>query len=452
MNVPASPDVAGSATCTQTGNGWTCTNPCLSSPSVSLVESQACTQDALRAIDAARAAEGVGPMELPSNWSALTPAEQLFVVTDLERADRGLPPYAGLVATLQGSALQGAQAGADPAPSAPFRYVSVSSIWAANSVNPLTADYEWMYADGWGGADGETSNIDCTSPSTAGCWGHRDAILGYGTCGNCVVGAAFAQGTASGWGTSFTELFVEPASSGPAPYFSWTANVAPYLSSTAPTAAAASTASTVSAPVVGMAATPTGGGYWEVASDGGMFTFGDATFYGSMGGRPLAQPIVGMAATPDGKGYWLVARDGGIFAFGDAGFHGSMGGHPLNQPIIGLAATPAGGGYWEVASDGGTFAFGDAGFHGSMGGRPLNQPIVGMAPTPDGRGYWEVASDGGLFTFGTASFHGSAGGLPLARPIVGMAPTPDGRGYWEVASDGGMFTFGDGSFHGSMGG
>jgi len=48
-----------------------------------------------------------------------------------------------------------------------------------------------------------------------------------------------------------------------------------------------------------------------------------------MGGAPLNQPIVGMAATRDGNGYWLVASDGGIFAFGDAGFHGSMAGTPL---------------------------------------------------------------------------------------------------------------------------
>ena len=37
--------------------------------------------------------------------------------------------------------------------------------------------------------------------------------------------------------------------------------------------------------------------YWEVAADGGIFTFGNAQFYGSMGGKPLAKPIVGMAAT-----------------------------------------------------------------------------------------------------------------------------------------------------------
>ena len=74
-----------------------------------------------------------------------------------------------------------------------------------------------------------------------------------------------------------------------------------------------------------MAATPDGQGYWLVASDGGIFTFGDATFYGSTGALHLNQPVVGMAATPDGQGYWLVASDGGIFTFGDAKFYGSAG-------------------------------------------------------------------------------------------------------------------------------
>jgi len=75
-----------------------------------------------------------------------------------------------------------------------------------------------------------------------------------------------------------------------------------------------------------------------VASDGGIFAFGDAQFYGSMGGTPLNKPIVGIASTPDGKGYWEVASDGGIFAFGDAQFYGSMGGTPLNKPIVGIAS------------------------------------------------------------------------------------------------------------------
>jgi len=85
----------------------------------------------------------------------------------------------------------------------------------------------------------------------------------------------------------------------------------------------------------------------------------------------LNRPVVGMAPTADGQGYWLDASDGGIFAFGDAPFHGSMGGTALAQPAVGMAATPDGGGYWLVASDGGLFAFGDAGFYGSMAGHAV---------------------------------------------------------------------------------
>jgi hypothetical protein len=68
-----------------------------------------------------------------------------------------------------------------------------------------------------------------------------------------------------------------------------------------------------------------------------LFSFGDASFHGSMGGTALNRPIVGMAATPDGKGYWMVASDGGVFSFGDASFHGSTGGTALNRPIVGMA-------------------------------------------------------------------------------------------------------------------
>ncbi len=120
------------------------------------------------------------------------------------------------------------------------------------------------------------------------------------------------------------------------------------------------------------------------------------------------------------EGYRLAASDGGIFTYGDAAFHGSMGGQRLSAPMVGMASDPATGGYWEVASDGGIFSF-DAPFHGSMGGQRLNAPMVGMAAGPGG-GYWEVASDGGIFSFGVY-FRGSAGDVKLNRPIVGMAAT-----------------------------
>jgi IPT/TIG domain/PQQ-like domain len=205
-------------------------------------------------------------------------------------------------------------------------------------------------------------------------------------------------------------------------------------------------------PMAGLSHTPDAGGYWLVASDGGVFTFGDAGFFGSTGSLRLNKPVVGMASTPDGKGYWLVAADGGIFTFGDAVFFGSTGSLRLNKPIVDMAATPDGKGYWLVAADGGIFTFGNAGFFGSTGSLRLNRPVNGMAPTADGKGYWLVASDGGIFTFGDAGFFGSTGSVRLNQPVVAMAATHDGKGYWLVASDGGIFTFGSAMFFGSTGG
>jgi hypothetical protein len=123
----------------------------------------------------------------------------------------------------------------------------------------------------------------------------------------------------------------------------------------------------LNAPIVGMAATPTGKGYWQVGADGGVFSFGDAAFYGSLGGKPLNKPIVGMAARPTGKGYWLVAADGGVFCFGDAPFYGSDGDLQLVAPVVGMAPSPTGNGYRLTAADGGVFCFGDAVFYGRAG-------------------------------------------------------------------------------------
>jgi len=140
--------------------------------------------------------------------------------------------------------------------------------------------------------------------------------------------------------------------------------------------------------------------------------FGDAPLGVNALANPNA-PVVGMAATPDGKGYWLVASDGGIFTFGDAGFYGSTGATVLNRPIVGMAATPDGKGYWLVASDGGIFTFGHAAFSGSEGGAELQAPAVGMAATPDGGGYWLV--------FGAQQ--------PLVGKVVGIDPGHNGLNY-----------------------
>jgi hypothetical protein len=195
-------------------------------------------------------------------------------------------------------------------------------------------------------------------------------------------------------------------------------------------------------PIVGMVPTRSQQGYWMVASDGGVFSYGNARFYGSTGNLTLNKPIVGMAATPDQKGYWMVASDGGVFSYGDARFFGSTGNLTLNKPIVGMAVTTDGNGYWLVASDGGVFAFGDATFYGSTGNLTLNQPIVSMDATPDGRGYWMVAADGGVFAFGDATFYGSTANSP-EDPVQRLLTTPTGNGYWIVQQNGTATPFGD---------
>jgi hypothetical protein len=200
--------------------------------------------------------------------------------------------------------------------------------------------------------------------------------------------------------------------------------------------------------VVGSAALPDGTGYYEVDNAGDVAAFGGATCYGAMTGIPLNRPIVGMAVDPATGGYWLVATDGGIFSF-NAPFFGSTGAIRLNKPIVGMASTPSGGGYWMVASDGGVFTFGNNQFYGSTGSLVLNKPVVGMAVDPATGGYWLVASDGGIFSF-NAPFFGSTGAIRLNQPVVGMSAAADGSGYRLIASDGGVFCFNE-PFFGSTG-
>jgi hypothetical protein len=207
----------------------------------------------------------------------------------------------------------------------------------------------------------------------------------------------------------------------------------------------------LASPVVGAGGTPTGKGYWMAGRDGGIFAYGDAQFYGSMGGKKLNAPIISVATTATGKGYWEVAADGGIFSFGDARFYGSTGGMKLNAPVVGMAPTPSGNGYWMVASDGGIFSFGDARFYGSTGGLVLNKPVNGMAATADGSGYWLVASDGGIFSFGSAPFYGSAGGIQVPSPVVRMTASSDGKGYWLATSGGSVYAYGDARFFANSG-
>ena len=139
--------------------------------------------------------------------------------------------------------------------------------------------------------------------------------------------------------------------------------------------------------------------YREVASDGGIFTFGGSSYLGSMGGKPLNQPVVGMAATPDGGGYWEVASDGGIFTFGDARFYGSAASQNLGTWVTGMAVAPHDAGYWLVAATAAVLPFGDAVSYGPLPNDPPFSPTTAIAATPDGQGYWLLQPDDGPIDF-----------------------------------------------------
>ena len=157
------------------------------------------------------------------------------------------------------------------------------------------------------------------------------------------------------------------------------------------------------------APTPDAGGYWVVDSAGDVYGFGDAGFYGSLPGRlsslvktsahdvvtghQATVPVTGFAPTADGRGYWMVATDGSLYTFGDAPNYGSLRDIGLTPPpvtvngyippsTVGLSIplanvsafvrTPDGGGYWFTSLNGGVFSFGDAQFHGSVPGRAFD--------------------------------------------------------------------------------
>ncbi len=197
-----------------------------------------CDQEWLAAIDSGRQAEGIGPMSLPSNWNALSPGEQIFVASNLERTARGEPPAVGLANVLNVDAQQGAQSVSDPglAPSfggypvangGPGGQFQEAGIWAADSQNQgvLEAVWAWMYDDGPGGM-----NWSCPSSGGSGCWTHRDIILGQytGTSDSAtMMGVGWAPG-AGGWAVSETAILADFSGPLPPESFAWSQE-APYI-------------------------------------------------------------------------------------------------------------------------------------------------------------------------------------------------------------------------------
>jgi hypothetical protein len=214
---------------------------------------------------------------------------------------------------------------------------------------------------------------------------------------------------------------------------------------------------------VGITPTTDRGGYWLVGSDGGIFSFGDSRFYGSIPGlgyapagttgpNHLNAPIVGMVPSSDGGGYFMVASDGGVFAFGDAKFAGSCPGiGGCSGAAVAVMPDASGNGYWMVTATGHVYAFGDAGYYGAPASP--SAPVTSAHRTPDGKGYWILLSNGAVASYGDAGSFGSpAGALGGSDPATAIFPTSDGAGYWVTSALGKVFNYGDAPRQGDMSG
>jgi hypothetical protein len=217
---------------------------------------------------------------------------------------------------------------------------------------------------------------------------------------------------------------------------------------------------TLQRPVVGISPTSSRAGYWLVASDGGVFAYGDAGFVGSIPGvglhpagsglpNSLSAPIVGIVPSHDGGGYFMVASDGGVFAFGDAHFAGSCPGiGGCSGSAVAVMPDASGNGYWIVTSSGNVYGFGDAANYGSPGQGTVTSAVA----TPDGQGYWVLLADGEVFAYGSAANLGSppSGDFNGFDPANAIFATSDGGGYWVSSAAGAVYTFGDAPNDGSL--
>src|SRR3954454_14600304 len=212
---------------------------------VSGPNSQTCINAVVTAINNARALEGVSAMVLPAGFATLSTAQQTFVVSNLERVDRGLQPADGMVSTLNGPSTTAANSDADPklpdwSAIGPFNPNRWGSNWAGD-LNALAADYDWMYDDGWGPTG--SYNLDCTSATDAGCWGHRHNIVGLYGGERLITGVGSV--VESQW-TSIAQIFVAGTGGDPTFTVSWSQVTAP-----------GQTASPATVPVGGLASDTT---------------------------------------------------------------------------------------------------------------------------------------------------------------------------------------------------
>lgn len=175
----------------------------------------ACTQAALFDLNLARRSEGLARLTLPRGFSELRQARQLIYLVNNERTIRNLPSVEDSSPQLELLARQAANQARDPAipPS-----MDGGSDWAGNFPNAIVVVFMWMYEDGYRYTNGGGgSNLDCQSPKSSGCWGHRAVILENSST-DTHYGAAFTTQLTPSQSLEYADSYTLVLAGPPAPF------------------------------------------------------------------------------------------------------------------------------------------------------------------------------------------------------------------------------------------
>ena len=168
-------------------------------------------------LDKARAKVGLTAYKLPADFPSLAPAKQMFILTNLDRIQSGLPPIKGLTAALNLDALvHGVQAAGDPSPTSTTGLRGWNSNWAGGFSNAPMAYEAWVWNDGLG-----SGNADCTASNKSGCWLHRHNVL-WRFGANAVLAMGAAAGFGPSHGRAYAMLLVGGVAPGFRPTYSYT--------------------------------------------------------------------------------------------------------------------------------------------------------------------------------------------------------------------------------------
>jgi hypothetical protein len=211
-------------------------------------------------------------------------------------------------------------------------------------------------------------------------------------------------------------------------------------------------------------------GYNILTAPGGIYSFGDATYWGNLIDHGYPGPAVGLSETPAGDGYAILTGPGNLYTFGTAGYYGNLTDHHYPGPAVALDYTPnpgtinspTGHGYAILTASGAIYTFGDAGYYGNLIDHGYPGRAVSFAWSASGHGYWILTDSGNLYSFGDAGYYGNlndpcagAASCPYASfpgHPAGLTRSAGGSGYLILTAEGGIYTFGDasGQYYGNL--